>query len=129
MDVCQVHKLGADILEGLAELLDLALDARDPVDALDSCPAAVHDGHAALHEWWNLGPHLQEVVAEVHPEGGHLPEEPLGAAEQVEGLQTLLVAGQTAVRTLVALPVDVRVALAAFAGLLDLAELVGICSF
>ena len=64
------------------------------------------------------------MLPQCHSECGHFPRQSLVAALQRERLQTLLVARQGAVGTLVPLEVDVRVALAAPRRPVALAELV-----
>ena len=69
------------------------------------------------------------MLTEIHTESVHFPKKPLWSAEQVQRLETLLVAGQAAALALVALPVDVLIALPALARLLDLVELVTVGGF
>ena len=128
VDVGEVDQVGA-VLEGLAELLHLGLDAGHPVKPLDVDAALVDFEDAAADQRRDLRPHLQQVVTQRHPEGRHLPRQPLLTAHQVNCLQALLVRRQPALGTFVTVKVHKRVTFSAPGGFVKLFKVVRIrCS-
>ena len=128
VDVGQVHQLGS-VLKSLAELLHFTLDSTDSVDSLHICSAGVNDGHALQEERGDISTDVQQVLAEIHTEGIHLPQQPAWTAEKMKSLQAFLVCGQAALCTLVTVEVSIFVAFPTLVGSLNLLELVRRCSF
>ena len=128
MDVSEVHQLGA-VLKRLTELFHFTFHTTDTVNSFHIRSANINDGDTFLEQGRDLGVDLQQVLAQVHPEGVHLPEERLGPAQEVQRLQTLLVARQPALRALVPVEVGVLVTLATVLRRLNFLKFVRICSF
>ena len=123
VDVGEVHQL-CSVLKSLAELLDFTLDPTDSVDSLHVRSAGVNDGHTFQEERRDICTDVQQVLAEIHTEGVHFPQQPAGTAEKMKSLQAFFVSGQTALCTLVTVEVSIFVAFSTLVGSLNLLELV-----